>query len=504
MNNNLSTKYNLDDLKKKNFFMTTVMLISLIVRVLIDYINGLSPIYISILLLFGFSAIGIVFYLMYKDTIKASILKYAIVFCTNISCIFMFEFNPSMVTFVCFFYVFMLISLYEDRFMHGLNLAFLLVYFLSIFNRFNDSVFSGQTKMELILFLLYLCISYGATCLMSKLRENTVQQLYELTIKAEFEANTNQFTLSQIKSIDADLCSVNSEMQTLIRNSAQMSKDIYSNTTQLSDSVNNQSNEINMITEAIKLSTEETSSVTERVKDIAKATMLSEDISDSNVLLLQELNIKMSKVVDLIKKVALANEALNTHSVKIDDSIKQLHSIANQINLLSFNAAIQSAHAGESGRGFAVVASEMKVLSDESTKFTKIIEELFNKKSSLEHELKNTIDEESILIENSIDTVTTSLNGIEKQRQSISEIKENIDTIYESIDNLTKNMIEISTVSNDVNELSNHNLAFIQNITSAIADEDVTIEKANIKYSVINDIISTLNYIIQTNEETIK
>lgn len=145
-------------------------------------------------------------------------------------------------------------------------------------------------------------------------------------------------------------------------------------------------------------------------------------------------------VADGDEKITSTNEILNHVAQQLDEVyevVTIINNVAEQTNLLSMNAAIESAHAGEAGKGFGVVAEEIRSLAEETSenadKISKVINTIvsavenansssqsafvaFEKVSAHTDQIVNSLQE----ITNGIGKIDTQMHEIKKRSEESS------------------------------------------------------------------------------------
>lgn len=259
-------------------------------------------------------------------------------------------------------------------------------------------------------------------------KKDEIGELSRVTITLR---DTMRSTIKEITDDAKALLEASQLLGTAADNTNGTMKDVRTAVSQVVDNSQLQAENSQSTSEQMKIMGDnitETSNEAELLSGNAASMQLSSEKASKTLLSLRQINEDVKKIIgEVQEQTNRTNESVK----KIQAATTFINSIAEDTGLLSLNASIEAARAGDSGRGFAVVAEQIKNLSEQSNESSKEIEATAEvlradseKAVQAMQQMQEIIASQSESMQETQQVVAEVIEEIASSMKSIAQIKE--------------------------------------------------------------------------------
>lgn len=190
---------------------------------------------------------------------------------------------------------------------------------------------------------------------------------------------------------------------------------------------------------------------------------------------IRELNQITQVTNEAINMVSEQTNKNNESAADINKTIEIIKGLAAQTNLLSLNASIEAARAGDAGRGFSVVAEEIRSLSEES--------------SGNAQEIEGIVKELVHNVEISVSKMQEVIRNVQKQQKCLDETREAFQHLKEEVSLVEDVTKEIGGQTEVLNSLKQIVTDSVNSLASVVEENAASTEETSASMTLLSQTI---------------
>ncbi|HOO33505.1 MAG TPA: methyl-accepting chemotaxis protein [Thermotogota bacterium] len=302
-------------------------------------------------------------------------------------------------------------------------------------------------------------------------------------------------TLINVKESMSSVRGTTSELEVISGESRAISDELK----QISDKTDQNVQDTSAAIEEVSSGIEEVAASAKNVSDISRE--LYEQTSQTTESA-KAGELELTKVTEIVKEAEhQASETsryvgiLQEQAKHVGEIVETISSISEQTNLLALNAAIEAARAGEAGKGFAVVADEIRKLAEESKKATEDIAKRLKEIGTGVRSVNTASDKTLGIVNNMNDTAQSAM-------VQFNQISANLTGVLGSVENLSNTAEEQSAAADEIAGAMDQSAQSMVHAASQIEQLVKQVEKQMHSVDVLSDSTDQLSRLAdELNEE---
>lgn len=206
--------------------------------------------------------------------------------------------------------------------------------------------------------------------------------------------------------------------------------------TSIAQGAREMSDSCNEVHDKIQITEQQIDALNKEVKVFEQA--LSENKNNVEMM-----NQQLQSVSGTIYEANAVFQDMKQQMTEIARVADELGTISFKVTLLSLNASIEAAHAGEAGAGFDVVASEMRELSSNSDMFSKQVSDVVT-------EMLERVESTAQQFEDSKEAIVQSEITMKELQESFEKLTEQFEALYGNIEEQNHNVTQVDAIFGDL------------------------------------------------------
>lgn len=249
---------------------------------------------------------------------------------------------------------------------------------------------------------------------------------------------------------------------------------------QLSEAAQIQSNSMTELTQTVDELARAVSEVAENTTALSMVVSETDEKGKDASAKMQVMVDKSRQGKDDMDQITSAMESVEASVAHLQDTVRQVDEsseqingivqligdIASQTNLLSLNAAIEAARAGDAGRGFAVVAEEIGKLAETSENSVKSIAALTAQIRELVQKTNQRTLESSDSIRNSMEMVHTASGTFDDIFIAVNETSELVHQMVSDVNRVDEVATSVAAITEEQSAAAEEILATAESLSS--------------------------------------